>query len=74
MSNDKIIQIIPAPPGMWIDHPEEVGGYRARLVCLALVEDQCGERYVEPFEMTEDDAMIEIANYGRIVYDAQKGD
>lgn len=55
MNTEKIVQIIPAPAGIFSEHSTECDGkpygFRLPVVCLALVEDQCGERYVRPISM-----------------------
>lgn len=71
---EKIIQIIPAPPNMWAKwEPFEVGGEVefGRIVCLALVEDNDGQR-VSPMVLLEDEASIQevfdFSNFGGIVF------
>ena len=60
MCNSKIIQIIPAPADLWSVHRgiEEGREYESwsRIVCLALVEDDNGDRYrsVLPMSLTVD--------------------
>lgn len=65
MSNDKILQIIPAPANMFARHAGEYEGepYESfsPIVCLALV-DAGNYRYVEPMILMEGEASIDEAS------------
>lgn len=71
--NDKIIQIIPAPSNMWakwepVDGKEEEP---SPIVCLALMENECGFTYVTPmtcFESAEIENVTDFDNFGGIVF------
>lgn len=55
MKEDKILQIIPAPAGLWALHGDEEGNWNAPVVCLALMEDHADKtRYVEEMEMSSE--------------------
>lgn len=58
MNKEKIIQIIPAPAGMYVKYAGECNGeeyeYYAPVVCLALMENQLGSRYIQPMSINAD--------------------
>ena len=61
---DKILQIIPAPADMKVWYKDQDSGhvFSCPIVCLALVEDRDGRRYIQPMDMTLRDGIIEGAN------------
>ena len=62
MTNEsRIIQIIPAPADMWVKGTDSETGetFHTRVICLALMEDTDGFRYVRAMDITEGDGYIE---------------
>lgn len=61
MFEDKILQIIPAPAGMlaWYRCEQTGADFPCRVVCLALMEDRTGGRYVQPMEITQGDGIVD---------------
>ena len=57
----KIVQIIPAPGNMnsVYKHNFETEEFRCKVVCLALIEYDDGEREIVPMDMTEGDGLID---------------
>lgn len=62
MFDDKILQIIPAPADMLAWYRDEQTGvdFPCRVVCLALMEDCTGGRYVQPMEITQGDGVVDV--------------
>ena len=60
MYEDKILQIIPAPADMlaWYRCEQTGADFCLRVVCLALMEDQSGERHVRPMDICQGDGSI----------------
>lgn len=61
MPEDKIIQIIPASPGLFAVYTTEEGEIEVAIECIALLEDSHGIRTVSPmvpceqwFDLAED--------------------
>lgn len=69
----KIIQIVPAPPGMWArwNPTENVKKEEySPIVCLALIEDEGVNTYVTPMSISEDGEIqdvFEFSNFGGIL-------
>ena len=59
MSKQKIIQIIPASPGLFAVFNTEEGEIETAVECIALVVDEHGDQYVLP--MIECDQWFELA-------------
>lgn len=52
MKEDKVLQIIPAPAGLWARHGARDSNWECPVVCLALMEDHTDKsRYVDELEM-----------------------
>ena len=69
--NERIVQIIPAPKGIlaWYEEDGANGSKEVcacPIVCLALVEDKSGIRYVVPMEISIDGEIDEIEFFKRI--------
>lgn len=61
----KIIQIIPAPPNMWARwEPTEEGEQEEHspIVCLALMEDEDGFRWVAPMDICEGGEICDVSD------------
>lgn len=70
----KIIQIIPAPPNMWVRwKPTEIVEKEdySPIVCLALMEDEDGFTWAIPMSIGEDGAIYDVmdfSNFGGLVF------
>ena len=60
MRHEKIIQIIPAPADMFVEYDDEGTMAYSRVVCLALMEDDSGIRYVTAMDAGEGDPDIDF--------------
>lgn len=61
MEEEKIIQIMPAPPGGYVKHEDENGRFYTKIVGMALTN------YGVAFLDTDDYGMIELLNGGKEV-------
>lgn len=65
MFNDKILQIIPAPPGMFAWYKNERTGYpfALQIACLALIETPRGVRCVRAMDLQPGSGEIAEVSY-----------
>lgn len=71
MQPNKILQIIPAPVSMkaWYEDPDTGKVFSCPIVCLALMENDYGSRYIQPMGMTLRNGVIDGVNgYGEELY------
>lgn len=74
---EEIIQIIPAPPNMFVrlvqgeNEKDEYG----KIVCLALIKDFDGTTYITPMMLLEEGTIENVhdfSNFGGIVWSESK--
>lgn len=68
MRHEKIIQIIPAPADMFVEYDDEGTIAYSRVVCLALMEDEHGTRYVKAMDAGDGDPYIDYVCSNRTGY------
>jgi len=54
----KIMQIIPAPGTMYSVYKDKNEVFKNKIMCLALIEYDDGEREIVPMDITEGDGLI----------------
>jgi hypothetical protein len=54
----KIVQIIPAPNNMFSVYKNPIEEFKCKVVCLALIEYDDGEREIVSMDITDGDAEI----------------
>lgn len=69
--SQKILQIIPAPPDMWTMYKDEC--FLCKASCLALVEDNAGNRSVRVMDMSKEHGVIGLSDPSAIVLEPPPG-
>lgn len=58
----KIVQIIAAPDNIYSVYKDRDEEFKCKIVCLALIEYENGEREIVPMDMTDDGLINKVSD------------